>query len=504
MHNFPVPHPNELVYSTVARAGIYHGIISPKQLLDEVFGNRKVIATLDLPCHLQAISNQLENTGRYSVNELVYQHTLFPIYAPFITETHRARALQMMASRTQGAVHLMLGVAASRIMSSDHLRYCPECVKNQYLEFGEYFWQRNWFLPGLPACPEHGSLIVLSDKSSSHRHYFSALYPNQEKNFISSSVDLELLRLAKSANTILNLSPASSPSFEQWTCFYRNLASDLGLSRGQHIKHVEIHERVNSCFQSSTLSQLNLYSNWATKSCWLTAIFRKHRKSFSYLEHLVVWQTFLSSLQPAEIIEQVQGIKISSQVFFEESLSPESDNENLQTKKQIWQDLVFQHGVLNARKLAPGKAVYAWLYRNDKYWLLEFNAAHKKQRTNPKVKADWRGRDLMTIRQLRRLIKKNTTTTESPRLTANYLLKQLPQSNSIAKNLEKLPLTQMFLQRYTETVAKYQIRRISNVLHELQQKGEPRKMWIILRKAGLSTERLTAEANTILNGLDLC
>ena len=53
MHNFPLPHPDELLYSSIARAGVYHGITSPKQLLDEVFGTRAVIATLDLPraCH---------------------------------------------------------------------------------------------------------------------------------------------------------------------------------------------------------------------------------------------------------------------------------------------------------------------------------------------------------------------------------------------------------------------------------------------------------------------
>ena len=33
----PAPHPNELIYSTVARAGVYFGLVSPKQLLDEVF-----------------------------------------------------------------------------------------------------------------------------------------------------------------------------------------------------------------------------------------------------------------------------------------------------------------------------------------------------------------------------------------------------------------------------------------------------------------------------------
>ena len=36
MRNFPVPYSNELIYSTIARAGVYQGIVSPKQLLDEV------------------------------------------------------------------------------------------------------------------------------------------------------------------------------------------------------------------------------------------------------------------------------------------------------------------------------------------------------------------------------------------------------------------------------------------------------------------------------------
>ena len=46
MLNFPIPYPEELIYSTVARAGIREGIVSPKELLDDVYGNRNVIATL--------------------------------------------------------------------------------------------------------------------------------------------------------------------------------------------------------------------------------------------------------------------------------------------------------------------------------------------------------------------------------------------------------------------------------------------------------------------------
>ncbi|SRG73403.1 Transposon Tn7 transposition protein tnsD [Shigella flexneri 2a] len=62
MRNFPVPYSNELIYSTIARAGVYQGIVSPKQLLDEVYGNRKVVATLGLPSHLGVIARHLHHS----------------------------------------------------------------------------------------------------------------------------------------------------------------------------------------------------------------------------------------------------------------------------------------------------------------------------------------------------------------------------------------------------------------------------------------------------------
>ena len=63
MLNFPVPYPDELIYSLVARAGIHLGLTSPKQLLDEVFANRHVIATVDLPNHLASLVQLLPESG---------------------------------------------------------------------------------------------------------------------------------------------------------------------------------------------------------------------------------------------------------------------------------------------------------------------------------------------------------------------------------------------------------------------------------------------------------
>ncbi len=96
MLNFPMPYQHELIYSTVARAGTRLALDSPKQLLDEVFKNRKVIATVDLPCHLNAIIHQFSN-HQFTVQDIAYQHTLFPIYAPFVPEKRRQQCLKWMA-----------------------------------------------------------------------------------------------------------------------------------------------------------------------------------------------------------------------------------------------------------------------------------------------------------------------------------------------------------------------------------------------------------------------
>lgn len=128
-----MPYEQELIYSTVARAGVRLAFESPKQLLDAVFQNRKVIATVDLPCHLNSIVNQYTE-GQLSLENIIYKHTLFPIYAPFVPEARRQQCFKWMANISQGSVHLSLGINASRVPIIHRLRYCPQCLKEQALQ----------------------------------------------------------------------------------------------------------------------------------------------------------------------------------------------------------------------------------------------------------------------------------------------------------------------------------------------------------------------------------
>lgn len=503
MHNFPVPYPNELLYSTVARAGVYQGITSPKQLLDEVFNDRKVIATLDLPCHLQALAQQLIGTERFSIEELIYQHTLFPLYSPFITEVRKTRAIQLMSACSQGAVHLLLRVAASKVQGNDHLRYCPECLKSQYQKYGEHFWQRSWFFQGLDVCPEHGALSVLPMRINTHRHQFHSLTSLLSVDVTNTVSNSELMQLACFASQLITIPLAGSPSLDQWTRFYRDLAVDFRLCRGNHIRHDEIYERVSQQFQKSTLAQLHLQTNPIMDSSWLKSIFRKHRNTFSYLEHGVVWLTFLADMKPEEIIAHVLKIVTGAKVFIYAAKPLAIEQHELESKRQLWQKLVCKHGVLGARKLGSGNALYAWLYRNDISWLLKFNSEHKIRRTNPRQKLDWHLRDLNTVRQLYQLLPDDEVCYTGPRLSANFLLTKLENKSTIEKNLYKLPLVSMFLFRHTETVTEYQLRRLVNTCVELSENTKPLKKWVVLRKAGLSEERLCVDTQKVLAEIKL-
>ncbi|WP_240721709.1 TniQ family protein, partial [Halomonas marinisediminis] len=88
---FPMLHQDELLYSALARCRVHLGLDSQKELLRQYFSDPWVAATTDLPNHLGKL---VMNVGRplgLDAALLVRRHTLFPLYAPFITLERRNR-----------------------------------------------------------------------------------------------------------------------------------------------------------------------------------------------------------------------------------------------------------------------------------------------------------------------------------------------------------------------------------------------------------------------------
>ncbi|MFI7911712.1 TniQ family protein, partial [Acinetobacter baumannii] len=308
MWNFPTPLPNELIYSTVARAGLHHGIQSPKQLLDEVFQDRKVVATVDLPSHLNAIVHLLQRTDRFVLIDLIYKHTMFGLYAPFVQESHRLKAITLMTEQASGSVHLMFGLNASRVPNKNKFHYCPICIQQQRETYGEYFWNRAWFVPNLPICLKHNCSLLSQDYiQQQHRHLFLPLLPNQTQDLPEPYFKEDFI-LGQMSVELLQLDPQPSPSHEQWTKFYLEIADAKNCRRGSQVRHEQTYEQVINKFKYVYLNSKNLGINPDQDTSWLKTIFRKHRKAFSFLEHCIVWSSFIPEMTPKDILQYVSSI----------------------------------------------------------------------------------------------------------------------------------------------------------------------------------------------------
>ncbi|NNN69670.1 TnsD family Tn7-like transposition protein [Vibrio sp. 3-2(1)] len=496
MHCFPVPYPDELIYSLVARAGIRSAITSSKQLLDEVYGDRKVIATIDLPSHLSSISEQLISTGRFDVQQLIYEHTMFPIYAPFVDESIRIRAMERMEHCAKGSVHLMLGAPASIVKASDNFRVCPACVAEQKQKYGESYWSRLWFLPSLPYCPEHGLLSQSTTSYHDSRHTYHVCDRVQCQPFLCNDQNITAQRfayLASKAQEVMCLPAQDAPTQHQWSLFYNHLAHDFGCRKGSK---QAAHDKIADLVVSKIVTP-ELTINFDRETSWLRAIFRRHRKAFSYLQHLTVWSAFIPEMSASEIIKEVKSKeKVTVSLPRNNAhLVPNTSEE----KRKLWRNLIGKTPIKKARKLPGGGALYAWLYRNDRDWLLAFNRGHQSQSVVRQKKVDWKARDLSFTKQLIKVVELFDTVIDGPRRSKNFLLKQLDDYGSVSKKLNLLPLLSFALNRYQESIFEYQARRLAMTAITKSQTGAGMSRWQLMRSARLPKERILPIVDDLLD-----
>lgn len=502
MLNFPIPYNKELLYSTIARAGIRHGLTSPKQLLDEVFNSRGVIATLDLPNHISSILKWLPS--EFNAEKLIYNHTLFPIYAPFIPEDRRQKCLEWMLEKSQGAIHVALGVSASRIKISRFIRYCPKCVIQQKLNYGEYFWYREWQITGIETCSIHKTLALINTKISRagvERHRFIAASPENCPVIVQSQKEIISRWIGRQVQQLLMMPAEQSASFAQWTKYYQELAHQFGFVRGNaQIEHQKIKEQVLQVWPKSWLIKYGLtFNTHDNQSDWLCSLFRKHRKSFSYLEHIVVNQTFLGEdWKISDVIAAIRKYP-EDRKFYQINVK-NLTSLALSDDQHAWMNLLRLQAPQKSRKISP--ALYARLYRNYREWLLDINCQHAEDRTiGHKLKVDWENRDreyLQALKELDNFFKANN---KCARRSKAMYLKTLGSVSTIEKNLHKMPLTYQFLSEKAETVSEYQVRRLQNAYEELRHLFEYPPRWRLLRNSGLSKERLTEHSRSYLEDL---
>lgn len=503
--NFPTLYPDELIYSAIARYAIHNAIQSPKYLNEELFKNRNLTPTYDLPCYIDTLASYLP--PQYDALNLIDHHTLLPIYKLFQPNSIIEYAFQAMCGNQYKSLHTKLGKNASRIKSTDFFRFCPLCWQEQIEKYGEIYWKRNWQVTGYEYCTTHKQPLFVSLFSCTgvdRKFYYADLKSLKESSqiILNSKYLKQHLELASLIEELLISSTTIAiQDFTILSHTYSNILKDRDLLSGRkNINYEKVRQMVLNYWDENFLAYYQL-ADLVSENCWLKSIFRKHRKAFSYLEHLIVLKALVPEQNPIETYRQY--IKLVSTDIEEEPIPVCIKNKidgMLSEDQKQWTKLIQKIPVKQARQC--DQALYARLYRNHKDWLLLTNkSAVTLPSSPPKPRVDWKERDRKFVKQLIRIRDELLEDLDSPQSTKKFFIKQLGSVSTIEKNWHLFPLTVAFLDRYAETVDCYQIRRLTRTYIRQHNENKNYPPSIFLRLSGLSEQRLTPEAHRFFNNI---
>ena len=127
---FPDFYPDELIYSAASRYIDHLQLPFHRSVSIHFFNKKASGATLDFPFGLQYLIDRLPDGHIYTDEMLINQHTLYPVYAPFL-RAHQSQFIREQMKWDGRRIFTAAGLAHSKVSRPRWLRYCPLCVKEE-------------------------------------------------------------------------------------------------------------------------------------------------------------------------------------------------------------------------------------------------------------------------------------------------------------------------------------------------------------------------------------
>lgn len=294
---FPSPLPNELWYSVCARYAKILGVSSEGFSL-KLFDNRNTKISVDLPSLLQRVVSKLPQGHLLTSDRIINDHTLLPFYAPFMQPITVSKIKGLMTNKNGRTIHTIAGISVSPIPLPKFLRFCPNCIQDNNLNYGTNYWNRLHQIPGVLVCPEHKVFLEDSIISPYNQINKISLYSADQnvKQKIPKELDLEnkthksLLYIAEDAKWLLELGLFQSKVSHIKTVYSYLLNRKELLKDKRGIDVQKLSEYVEEHFSMDLLK--NLHSNWdsETGKSWLYKVYNCFDKfqRIPPLRHLIL------------------------------------------------------------------------------------------------------------------------------------------------------------------------------------------------------------------------
>ncbi len=162
----PLPCPDELFYSTIARLYRDSGHPIKKHFHRYLYGDRSTPSrSLLFPAGLDKIVTRLPDNHPMTTETAIRNHSPVPLVAPFITANHGDAMVRWIT--TGISPRQVRGILARTLFGhyTSGFYYCPLCMEEDYAKYDDVYWHRIHQL-GMEVCPVHGAAlhhVVLGD-----------------------------------------------------------------------------------------------------------------------------------------------------------------------------------------------------------------------------------------------------------------------------------------------------------------------------------------------------
>lgn len=529
---FPASYPDELLYSVLARFHRHTCSVSPKQTMDDLFGNRNARATVDLPGHLGSLSSRLPPDRGLTPDRLAAEFTLFPYYTAFQPSAVVGIVLAAMTDGPASGIHTRLGITTSTVVTPATLRYCPACHAEALARRGERFWRRAHQLPGVLVCLDHEiplmesrsapgtgqqTTFIAADDCTSHAELPVPPWANEDR------CRAILLEVARRSTALLGAMPHGVDPADL-TAAYRHALTERRLASAKgRVDQRRLHNAFNTVFAParSVLPEL-------ADTAWLSPIVRKHQHAFHPLHH-ILFRLFLDhhptvpppasrpsrkQIATPEFINRLRSLvnRGDGLCAIARALGVDPSTIRLHTAKlgltaawrpptrpparakedlgpairERWLELQRQEPHLKQKALAdrlPNER--AWLQRHDRTWL-EANSPPPTRRPSPNPRQNWTAVDNDLAAALRKAAETTVSLVPPVRVTLAELERRLGCPGWIGNRRAKLPETLSVLEAVRESVEAFQLRRLTWACDDLNRSDASASKWRIRRLAGLS------------------
>jgi hypothetical protein len=314
IHFFTDPYKDELIYSAIARYHYYTGNIDFMDTLEELFGKRSIIPSLEIGSNLDSLAKNLGAV--YTSDYIIKMHTIYPFYSPFLPKARQKELIEDIKFKDGNGVYAKIGILAGSICKKNGIYYCPSCAKNEIEKYGEAYIHREHQLQGVYICPSDGAELIRYsiDKSNSSRVEFirldKRLLELRDIREIDNIHYEKLYKISQDAYYLLQ-TDLCQVSKEKLLEKYKNLLYERDLATpSKRIRQRELYEEFIGFYGKAFLKFMNSDIDYKDEYNWLRVITRDLERAVHPIRHLLL----INFLNP-EIANYFEDINLQFKPF---------------------------------------------------------------------------------------------------------------------------------------------------------------------------------------------